>query len=65
MYAQRNSIAAAESTIREDLGVDKTAMGWAMSGFFIAYAIFQLPTGWLADRWAAARRSCFPRDSAH
>jgi CheY-like chemotaxis protein len=55
VYTQRNSIAAAESTIREDLGVGKTAMGWAMGGFFITYAIFQLPTGRLADRWGSRK----------
>lgn len=49
-YVSRNSLAVAEKTIRADLGLTEREMGWAMSAFFWAYAVTQLPTGWLADR---------------
>jgi len=54
-YIARNSIAVAESTIRGDLGLSKDAMGWVISGFFLTYALFQIPTGWLAGRWGSRR----------
>ncbi|GIW81846.1 MAG: MFS transporter [Gemmatales bacterium] len=60
-YICRNSIAVAENTIRTALGLSdfeivgitltpKDQMGYAMSAFFVTYAIFQLPTGWLGHR---------------
>jgi MFS transporter, ACS family, D-galactonate transporter len=49
-YISRNSLGVAEKTIRTDLGLTEHEMGWAMSAFFWAYAVTQLPTGWLADR---------------
>lgn len=49
-YVQRNSIGVAEEAIREELQLSKEAMGWVMSAFFLTYALFQLPTGWLAQR---------------
>lgn len=49
-YTQR-SINAVEEAIRNDLGISAYWMGWAMSSFFITYGVFQLPAGWLADRW--------------
>lgn len=50
-YIQRNSISAAESTIRADLGLTKELCGWGISAFALTYAIFQLPAAWLARRW--------------
>ncbi|MBX3413048.1 MAG: MFS transporter [Pirellulales bacterium] len=54
-YVQRNSIGVAESTIRAELGLSKEQMGRVMSAFFLTYAIFQLPTGWLAHHWGTRR----------
>ncbi|MBT4864470.1 MAG: MFS transporter, partial [Planctomycetaceae bacterium] len=49
-YVQRNCIGVAESTIRAELGMTKQQMGWALSGFFLTYSLFQIPTGWLGER---------------
>jgi MFS family permease len=49
-YVQRNCIGVAESTIRTELGMTKQQMGWALSGFFLTYSLFQIPTGWLGER---------------
>jgi MFS family permease len=54
-YIDRNWIAVAESTIREDLGLSKEQMGWVMSAFFFTYAVVQVPTGWLAQTWGTRR----------
>ncbi|MCH2126244.1 MAG: MFS transporter [Pirellulaceae bacterium] len=54
-YLQRNCLGTAESTIRADLDLTKQEMGWLISSFFWAYAIFQIPTGWLSDRWGPRR----------
>lgn len=54
-YVQRNGLATAESTIREELGLSKHQMGLVLSSFFVAYAVFQIPTGWLGDRWGSRR----------
>jgi ACS family glucarate transporter-like MFS transporter len=50
-YLQRNCISAAETTIRADLGLTKDETGDAISAFFLAYALLQIPSGWLAQRW--------------
>ena len=49
-YLCRNSIGVAESTIRAELGLSEVAMSWVMSSFFLAYALGQIPTGWLGSR---------------
>jgi ACS family glucarate transporter-like MFS transporter len=54
-YIQRNSIAVAERTIRLDLGLTRAQMGQVMSAFLLTYALFQLPSGWLAYRWGTRR----------
>ncbi len=55
-YLCRNSIGVAESTIRAELGLTERAMGWVMSSFFLAYALGQIPMGWIGNlrgsRWA-------------
>jgi ACS family glucarate transporter-like MFS transporter/ACS family D-galactonate transporter-like MFS transporter len=49
-YLCRNSVGVAESTIRSDLDLTKTQTGWFMGAFFWTYAIFQVPSGWFAER---------------
>src|SRR5207248_5197063 len=50
-YVQRNSIGSLAKSIMDSLGVDKRPI--ALSGFllFLAYALLQIPTGKLAQRW--------------
>jgi ACS family glucarate transporter-like MFS transporter len=54
-YVQRNSIGGAETTIRADLQVTRNDTGDAMSAFFLTYALCQVPSGWLAQRWGGRR----------
>src|SRR3954463_5331206 len=55
-YIPRNCLGVAEKDIRSSLGLSEFEMGWVMSAFFITYALFQIPTGWLGHvcgtRWA-------------
>lgn len=48
-------IAAAAPVIRSDFQLDAIALGLAFSAFTIAYALFQIPGGWLADRFGPRR----------
>ena len=50
-YVQRNCIGPAETTVRGDLGLTQFDTGNAMSVFFAVYALMQIPSGWLAQRW--------------
>jgi MFS family permease len=52
-YVHRNSIAVAEEAIRIDLGLSKTQMGWVLGAFFWGYAVLQIPSGWLGDRFGS------------
>jgi len=50
---------AESATFQQDLGVDKQAIGWIISAFFFAYAIAQVPAGWLSDRFGARGMMAF------
>lgn len=52
-YVQRNAISVPTKTIQAELGFDEAAMGIVLSSWYIGYAIGQLPSGWLADRWGS------------
>jgi sugar phosphate permease len=54
-YIHRGCLSVVESTVREDLDVSLSAMGSITSAFFWAYALFQIPTGFLVDRWGPRR----------
>jgi ACS family glucarate transporter-like MFS transporter len=54
-YLQRNSLGGAETTVRADLSLDKIDTGQAMGAFFLTYALCQVPSGWLAQRWGGRR----------
>lgn len=54
-YVHRTSIGVVEESIRNDAGLSLPQMGWVMSGFFWAYALSQIPSGWLGSRWGTRR----------
>lgn len=49
-YLCRNAVGVAESTIRNDLDLTLEQSGWFMAAFFWTYAIFQVPSGSIAQR---------------
>lgn len=52
-YFDRVCIMRAQVDIQRDLGLTDTQMGWVLGSFFLAYALFEIPGGWLADRFGA------------
>src|SRR4051812_12734407 len=48
-YIDRVCISQAASDIQRDLGLDDALMGWAFAAFAWAYALFEIPGGWLGD----------------
>jgi MFS transporter, ACS family, D-galactonate transporter len=49
-YFCRNSVGVAESTIRAQLKLSESEMGWFLGAFFWSYALFQVPAGYLGQR---------------
>ncbi len=54
-YICRNSIGVAESTMRRELGLSTDDTSYVMLMFFLAYALAQIPTGWLGDAFGSRR----------
>jgi len=50
LYVDRVCISAAKDGILADLKLSDTQWGWVLSIFALGYAIFQVPSGLLADR---------------
>ncbi|SEG91594.1 MFS transporter, ACS family, glucarate transporter [Nonomuraea solani] len=50
-YLDRSALSVASTDIQKDLGFDQVTKGILLSSFFWTYAIFQLPSGWLLDRF--------------
>ena len=50
LYIDRVCISAAKSPIADSLNLTDTEMGWVLSCFALGYALFQTPSGILADR---------------
>jgi len=49
-YLDRVCISASAPYITSDLGLDPVEMGYVFSAFAVAYALFEIPGGWLGDR---------------
>ena len=49
-YLDRVSISVARPYIARDLNLSPTQMGYVFSAFYVAYALFEIPTGWWGDR---------------
>lgn len=50
-YITRYCISAMNTTMQEDLGLKDGDMGWIMSVYGIGYLLFQIPGGWLGNRF--------------
>src|SRR5262249_19519311 len=52
-YLDRVCISTAAPAIRAELGLSDAEMGLVFSAFTLAYALFEVPSGWFADRFGA------------
>ena len=50
LYLDRVCISQAAPMMQEELGLAKIQMGFAFTAFGWAYALFEIPGGWLGDR---------------
>jgi MFS transporter, ACS family, glucarate transporter len=50
-YIDRVNISVTARQMMPAYGLTDQEMGWVFSAFVIGYALFQIPGGWLADRW--------------
>ena len=62
-YLCRNSLVVAESDLRTELGISEEQMGFILGpAFFWTYALAQIPTAWLGERFGSRR--CLPAFAA-
>jgi MFS family permease len=54
-YIDRVCISTAAPDIRGELGISPAQMGWVFGAFTLAYAAFEVPTGWLGDLFGARK----------
>jgi MFS family permease len=52
-YLDRVCISTAAPAMKSELGISDVEMGYVFSAFTLAYALFEVPSGWLADRFGA------------
>jgi MFS family permease len=48
-YLDRVAISTAAPAVRSEMGLDAIQMGWVFSAFTWAYAVFEIPSGWMGD----------------
>ena len=53
LYLHRFTMSYAEQYVREDLGLNESHLSWCFWAFFFAYALAQVPSGWLSDRFGS------------
>src|SRR5207248_1106436 len=54
-YLDRICIARVAPNIRRDLNITDTQMGLVFGAFALGYMLFEVPGGWLGDRWGSRR----------
>ena len=54
-YMDRQTISLIREPISQEFHLDEAGFGWVMSAFLLTYAFFQLPAGYLVDRWDVRR----------
>lgn len=50
-YVDRGNVSVAAPLIQKEFGLDPVKLGVLFSAFFAAYALLQVPAGWLVDRF--------------
>ncbi len=55
LYLDRFCLSISTGYIKEDLGLSNFQAGVLLSAFFWTYALAQVPSGWLSDRFGARR----------
>lgn len=55
LYLDRFCISFAERFIAEEMSLSPPQIGWLLSAFFWSYALGQVPSGWLSDRFGGRR----------
>jgi len=53
LYLDRFCVSFAADYIREDLDISQNDVAWMFSFFFWTYALAQVPSGWLSDRYGS------------
>ena len=53
LYLDRFSVNYAQQLVIEDLRISEQEFAWCMSAFFVSYALAQVPSGWLTDRFGS------------
>ena len=59
LYIDRILISVAKPEISRDLGLTDKEMGWVLSIFSLGYALFQVPSGALADKIGSRKTLTF------
>ncbi|MCH8216944.1 MAG: MFS transporter [Planctomycetes bacterium] len=54
-YMDRACIATAADSMMKDLSISKEMWGLILGIFAVGYALFQIPSGWIADRFGARK----------
>src|SRR5712691_9826495 len=52
-YYDRQCIVRAQESIQKSLAIDDEQMGLVFGAFWLAYALFEIPGGWMGDRIGA------------
>lgn len=53
LYLDRFCVGMAEPYIKQDLNLSTFQVGIFFSAFFLTYALFQVPSGWMSDRYGS------------
>jgi MFS family permease len=54
-YLDRVCIMRASEDVQADLGLTARQMGLVFSAFLLGYTLFEVPGGWMGDRWGSRR----------
>ena len=54
-YFDRVCISSAQHVIQHDLNLTDGQLSLVFSGFWLTYALFEIPSGWISDRFGSRR----------
>src|SRR5262245_59174793 len=54
-YIDRVCIKQVQGEMQTELGLTPQQFGWVFAAFGLAYALFEVPSGWLGDRFGPRR----------